>query len=149
MDTMITHKKRLFAGATSAALLLTLVGGCSSSGPSVEEFCTNANALIEGEAIGSVDGSDADAATKVMDDMIAQIKDTEAPDEIADDWDYVADGMTEFLNVAKKATAAQAEDGDVEAATDEMAAAAKKMSSEKMTEANDNVDAYIAENCEA
>lgn len=153
MDVMTTHTKRLFVGATSAALLLSLVGGCSSS-PSVEEFCTNATVLMEGEGIENADPEDLDAVTKAVDDMIAQIEDTEAPDEIADDWDYFADGMTELLEAAKKTTAAQAEDSDAAAddvteATDEMKAAVENMSSEKMMAANDKVETYITENCEA
>lgn len=173
---MTTHKKRLAAGASSAVLLVALVAGCSStetdenspsadsstsaeSTPTTEEaeleedsstveaFCSDAQQLIEGDAIEGVNPDDPEAVDAVVADMTAQIDASVAPDEIAEDWAFFSDGMKQFLTAAQNVTVA----GDTPdpAAEEEMNAVIEFMSSPELTAAEKNVEAYIAANCEA
>lgn len=113
----------------------------------VVAFCSDAQTLIEGEAIEGVDPSDTDAVNTVVSDMIAHIDATEAPDEIADDWALFSDGMKQFLTAAQSLTAADEASGP--AAEEQMTAASALMSSPEMGVAEDNVSTFISANCEA
>ena len=112
----------------------------------VAAFCANAQSLIEGEAIDTVDPADAEAVYTVVADMTAQIEATVAPTEIADDWALFSDGMKQFLGAIESITAAG--DASDPAAQEEMAAAVEYLSSPEVGAAEDNVDAFIAQSCE-
>lgn len=117
------------------------------SAAAVEVFCADAQELIEGEAIEGVDPADADAVDAVVTDMTAQIDATVAPEEIADDWALFSGGMKQFLSAIQAITAG----GDTPdaAAQEQMDAATEFMSSAEVVAAEENVDAYVAANCEA
>lgn len=139
---MNTTTKRLSAGAGTAALLLTLVAGCSSDA-SIEEFCTDSKAITEADALENVDTSDPAAVDKAVDEMLDQLKALDAPDEIADDWGVVTDAMDKYLTAVK--------DVDItsDTASEDMIEITEYLTSEKVTTANENVDAFTKENCEA
>lgn len=139
---MTTHTKRLSAGAGATVLLFALLAGCSSDA-SIDEFCTEGKAITEGTALDDVDYTDSEAVSKAAEEMISQIKSLKAPDEIADDWAVVTDAMDQYLTAIK--------DIDVtsDTAADDISAVTELMSSEKVTTASENVEAFTTENCEA
>lgn len=140
---MTTHMKRLTAGAGAAVLLAALVTGCSSDDASIEEFCAQGEALTESTALDDVDFTDSEAVDKAADEMISQLKSLDAPKEIADDWAVVTDAMDQYLTAVKDI------DPTSETAADDLMAVTDLMSSDEVTTASDNVDAFTTENCEA
>lgn len=79
----------------------------------------------------------------VTSDALKQIKDVDAPKEIADDWDVLSGAMVTLLEAMQDLDLTSAEGGA------EMSDLAEDLMSEKVQTAGDNVDAFIAENCEA
>lgn len=121
--------------------------GPDDSSATVEAFCSDAQELIAGEAIDGVDPSDAAAVKTVVADMTAQIDASVAPEEIAADWELFSGGMKQFLSAIEAMTAG-GETPDA-AAQEQMDAATEFMSSAELVTAEENVDAYVAANCEA
>lgn len=142
MTVMTTHMKRKSAVAGTALLLGALLAGCSG-GASVEEFCADGQALQEGAFLDDVDSTDAEAVDKAVQDGLDQIKAIDAPDDISDDWATVTDAMDEYLSAIK----------DVDMTSDDgmekMSEISEIMSTDEVTKAGENVDTYIADNCEA
>ena len=141
---MTTHTKRISAGAGAAVLLVALLAGCgndgSRSGVSVEEFCAEAQAIIDDD-IGDVDTTDSEAVDAGIDRMVEKITSLEAPAEIAEDWEIVTDALGQYVTTAKGV------DINSDTAGDDLAEITELMTSEKYTKANANVEAYTTEHC--
>lgn len=134
------NTKNLLATSTVAILLAGALTACSGGGGSVEDFCEDGRALSDGSAFDDVDSSDPEASKSAFADLVDQVKDIDAPDDIKDDWDTLVSAF-EGLN-----------DGfqDVDADDPEaLNAVFEDFNTEEVQTASDNVGAYTEENCEA
>lgn len=133
------NTKTLLATSTVAIVLAGALTGCSSGG-SVEAFCEDGKALSDGSAFDELDNSDPEAAKSAFADLVDQVKDIDAPDDIKGDWDTLVSAF-EGLNDGFQDTDAS----DPEA----LAAVFEDFNTEEVQTASDNVSAYTDENCEA
>ena len=132
--------KNLIATSTLAVVLAGALTACSGGGGSVEAFCEDGKALTDGSAMSDLDSSDPEAAKAAFADLVDQVKDIDAPDEIKGDWDTLVTAF-EGLN-----------DGFQDADADDPEALAQVFSdfnTDEVQTASDNVSAYTDENCEA
>ncbi|PJJ77530.1 hypothetical protein CLV28_0751 [Sediminihabitans luteus] len=141
---MTTNLRRSAAALSTAALLaisLTACGGDST----VEAYCDAGADLANGSAMDDVDPSDPGATADAFDDMIGEIEDVEAPEEIADDLDVVLDGLRQASDVFHEL------DG-VEPGSDEFNETAGKLGDlmgDEFTTATTNITDFENENCTA
>lgn len=133
------NTKNLLATTTVAILLAGGLTACSGGG-SVEDFCKDGKALTDGSALEDVDSSDPEAAKSAFADLVDQVKDIDAPDEIKGDWDTL---VTAFEGLNDGFQEADADDPEA------LAAVFEDFNTPEVQTASDNVSAYTEENCEA
>lgn len=134
------NTKNLLASSTVAVLLAGALTACSGGGGSVEDFCNDGKALTDGSALNDVDSSDPEAAKAAFGDLVDQVKDIDAPDDIKDDWDTL---VTAFEGLNDGFQDADADDPEA------LAAVFEDFNTPEVQTASDNVSAYTEENCEA
>jgi hypothetical protein len=138
----------------AAVVLLTACGGsdgneaapsasrssAASSAPQADsEFCTEAASIQE--RIGATfDESDPSSLSQVLREGAAEIRAIEAPPEIADDWNTLADGFEQI------ATALADVDLNDPAAQQSLQAQLGQLQTE-LTTASANVQKYLTEEC--
>lgn len=133
------NTKNLLATTTVAILLAGGLTACSGGG-SVEDFCEDGKALADGSAFNDVDSSDPEAAKSAFADLVDQVKDIDAPDDIKGDWDTL---VTAFEGLNDGFQDADADDPEA------LNAVFEDFNTPEVQTASDNVSAYTDENCEA
>lgn len=135
--------RRKFAVLAGAAALV--LAGCGGGGDDddVQAFCDRAD---EAQALGAglaapLQSGDLGSAKQAIDEAAAKLDDVagEAPDEISDDFDVVSEyvnTLNDSIQDAKSPEDLLQLSEDVQANADEV------------TEAGNNVEAYISENCD-
>lgn len=134
------NTKNLLATSTVAIVLAGALTACSGGGGSIEAFCEDASALEDGSAFDALSGTDPEAGKAAFAELVDQVKDIDAPDEIEDDWSTFVSGI-ESLNDALQ-------DADLED-PEAMANAFEEIDSEGIQTASDNIGTFTQENCEA
>jgi hypothetical protein len=128
---------RTIAGAL--AVVAMSVSGLTGCGDSTEEFCALEDEFNQIES-GEASINDARSA-------IDQLQDT-APDEIRDDVDTVADAVTGYFDALEDSGVdPDSASAQVPEPTEEVQSALENLQSEEVTEAGDNVEAFVDENC--
>lgn len=136
------NTKNLFATSTAAVLFVGLLAGCSGGG-SVEDFCKDGKALSEGTFADDIDPSDPEAMKSAFSDIVAQVKDIDAPSEIKDDWDVLV-GSVEKLNDGLQDL--DLTDPDDQTKFMELSS---ELGSEEVTAASERVNTFTTEKCDA
>jgi hypothetical protein len=131
--------KTTFAALALASVLA--IAGCGG-GDDVEAFCDQAD---EAQALGAdlaapIQGGDIDSAKKAIADASAKLEDVAdaAPDEISDDVGVVTDYVSSLNDALQDAKTPQ----DLLGVTQDL-----QENAQEVTEAGDNVETYITENC--
>lgn len=133
------NTKNLLATSTVAILLAGGLTACSGGG-SIEDFCNDGKALSDGSAFTDIDSSDPEAAKTAFADLVDQVKDIDAPDDIKDDWETL---VTAFEGLNDGFQDADANDPEA------LAAVFEDFNTPEVQTASDNVSAFTDENCEA
>lgn len=136
------YTKNLLATSTAAVLSLGLVAGCSSGG-SLEDYCKDGEALSSGDFANDIDPSDPDAMKAAFQDIVDQVKDIDAPDEIKDDWNVLVGSVEKLSDGMQDLDLTNADD---QAKFMELTT---ELSTDEVTAASDRVTAFNDENCEA
>ena len=128
--------RRTVAAVSVVAVSVLGLSGC---GGSTEEFCAledDFDQLEQGEA------SLNDAR-----DAMDELQDT-APDEISDDVDTIVSAFNEYLDALEE-TGVDPDSAiaEVPEPTEDVQAALERLSSDEVSEAGDNVTAFVDENC--
>lgn len=129
---------RRLAGALAVGVMSVFaLTGCG--GGSTEEFCALEDEFNNIEA--------GDASINDARDAINELQDT-APDEISDDVDTVADAVNDYLDALEDAGVdPDSADAEVPEPTEDVTSAQENLNSEEVSEAGDNVEAFVDENC--
>lgn len=141
---MTTHKNRksLVAASGAALLAVTLLAGCSSGGD-VEAFCTDAGAVVDGSFLDDSDVESQEDVAAVYDTALERIDEIDPPSDIKDDWEKTTEAMHTYLEGLSDL------DPESETYMDEMQELTEGMDEDELTEASDNVEKFLDENCEA
>lgn len=122
------------AGATIASFGLIVGLGACSSEVDVDKFCEQAT---------EIETADAPEGPEDFAPMAEKINGITAPDDIEEDWAVLQSSYNDIADIM----------GDLDADDMEGAVAAQeelmeKIDTDRVNEAGENVDKYIAENCE-
>lgn len=141
---MTTYKNRksLVAASGAALLAATLLAGCSSGGD-VEAFCEDAGAIVDGSFLDDVDMENEDDITAVYDTALERVDEVDPPSDIKDDWETTTEAMHTYLEGMAEL------DMESDTYADDMMKLTEGMDEDAITEASDNVEKYVNENCEA
>lgn len=141
---MTTHmnRKSLVAASGAAVLVATLLAGCSSGGD-VEAFCEDAGAIVDGSFLDDVDTDNPEDVDAIYDTALERVDEVDPPSDIKDDWETTTEAMHTYLEGMA--------DLDMESETymDDLEELSAGMDEDELTEASDNIETYIDENCEA
>ncbi|WP_157944156.1 hypothetical protein [Blastococcus atacamensis] len=84
-------------GSASGSSTSPSSSASESTAPSADsEFCTEAASIQERLEATVADSSDPTQLPAILDEAATEIRAIEAPDEIADDWSALADGVQQF-----------------------------------------------------
>lgn len=141
---MTTYKNRksLVAASGAALLAATLLAGCSSGGD-VEAFCEDAGAIVDGSFLDDVDMENEDDIAAVYDTALERVDEVDPPSDIKDDWETTTEAMHTYLEGMAEL------DMESDTYADDMMKLTEGMDEDAITEASDNVEKYVNENCEA
>ena len=141
---MTTHKNRksLFAASGAALLAVSLVAGCSSGGD-VEAFCTDGGAVVDGSFLDDSDVESQEDLAAVYETALDRIDEVDPPSDIKDDWEMTTEALHTYLEGLSEL------DPESETYMDDMQKLTEGMDEDELTEASENVEKYIEENCEA
>lgn len=141
---MTTHTKRSSVLTTSgvALLLAGLLTGCSSGGD-VDAFCEDAAEIQDMSFLDDVDTSDDDAVKAALSDVQDKIGDIDPPSDVKDDWETLTGAMDDMIDQISDLDFNNPDDAE------KFVEATEALETDELTEAGDNVDAYMSENCEA
>ena len=141
---MTTYKNRksLVAASGAALLAATLLAGCSSGGD-VEAFCEDAGAIVDGSFLDDVDMENEDDITAVYDTALERVDEVDPPSDIKDDWETTTEAMHTYLEGMAEL------DMESDTYADDMMKLTVGLDVDAITEASDNVEKYVNENCEA
>ncbi len=148
--------KKLATGMVGALLLLTSLtacggddggGGSSSSG----DYCDDLKSAQEKfESLGELDSGDFGEAT----DTLQQLGD-EAPDDVADDWKILNDGLSEFQAALDDAGVSMDDLQDPKALKEldpdvmqNLSEVAQGMSSQDFADASKNIEEHAKTDCD-